>query len=272
MYPANFFSLFPAFPRNQRIFVAMSFDSRFDMRWNNVLDPAVRDIQIDGLALEPHRVDLTMSGDSILTEILDQISQCQIFLADITALDVLNGKSMRNPNVFYEIGLAHSVRLPEEVILFRSDKYELAFDISNVRVHLYDPDNYPDKARKLVSSVIKSSLHELDLRKHLAIRQAASKLDYESLIVLAEAQQGGGVTPPLRQTAGQILTAIARMDAISRLLELNALQTEFSRAITEVSIHQTAVHRDSSGLGVSYKITPFGSALLKSIKEGTASS
>ena len=41
MYPASFFGLFPPFPRDDRVFLAMSFDSRFDRRWNEVIAPAV---------------------------------------------------------------------------------------------------------------------------------------------------------------------------------------------------------------------------------------
>lgn len=33
MYPRNYFDFFPPFPRNLRVFVAMSFDDRFKKRW-----------------------------------------------------------------------------------------------------------------------------------------------------------------------------------------------------------------------------------------------
>ena len=42
MYPATFFGLFPPFPRDLRAFVAMSFEKRFDPRWEQVLQPAIR--------------------------------------------------------------------------------------------------------------------------------------------------------------------------------------------------------------------------------------
>src|SRR5687768_3983687 len=129
MYPATYFSLFPAFPRDNRVFVAMSFEERFDARWKDVLAPAVGLIQNNGVPLDAHRVDLRNASDSILTEILDGIARCRVFLGDISAIGEINGKPVRSANVLYEVGLAHAVRQPEEVVLLRSDDAALGFDI-----------------------------------------------------------------------------------------------------------------------------------------------
>ena len=51
MYPAIFFGLFPPFPRDERAFVAMSFDPRFDARWKNVIVPAVRSVHVNDTPL-----------------------------------------------------------------------------------------------------------------------------------------------------------------------------------------------------------------------------
>ncbi len=118
----------------------MSFDPSFDARWPHVLAPAVRAVLVNDRPLDPHRVDLRRVSDSILTEILDGIARCRVFLADLTSFGEINGRAVRNANVMYEVGLAHAVRQPEEVLLFRSDDLDLLFDITNVRVHRYDPD------------------------------------------------------------------------------------------------------------------------------------
>lgn len=265
MYPNTFFSLFPPFPRDFRAFVAMSFDKRFDSRWENVLSPALSRIQVNETSLEPHRVDLTRASDSILTEILDQIAHCRVFIADISAIDQLNQRAIRNANVFYEVGLAHATRLPEEVILFRSDNFELAFDISNVRVHSYDPDGHPEEAQKFVVETVISSLRQLDLKRSLAIRKAAESLDYESYNVLADAQHQSGVTPPPRRNMGEALAAVARLDAITRLLELGAIRTDFFRITDE--FFTTDMRNLSEENLVRYIATPFGAVLFKYIVE-----
>ena len=46
----------------------------------------------------------------------------------------------------HEIGIAQAVRLSKEVILFISDDDELLFELMNIRVNKYDPDNKPDEA------------------------------------------------------------------------------------------------------------------------------
>ena len=70
MFPRNYFGLFPPFPRENKVFVAMSFDDQFQSRWENVISPAIRNVSVNNTPLEPHRIDTRRIGDSILTEIL----------------------------------------------------------------------------------------------------------------------------------------------------------------------------------------------------------
>jgi hypothetical protein len=100
----------------------MSFDPAFDARWSTVLQPALKCVVLEnGIPLDPFRVDLSRSSDAILTEVLQAIADSAVIIADITALHELNRRPVRNGNVMYEVGLAHAARLPEEVLLFRSD-------------------------------------------------------------------------------------------------------------------------------------------------------
>ncbi len=256
MYPSAFFGLFPPFPREERAFVAMSFDARFDPRWRDVIAPAVRAVLVNEKPLDPHRVDLRKVGDSILTEILDGIARCRVFLADITTIGEMGGRAVRNANVMYEVGLAHAVRQAEEVLLFRSDDRELLFDITNVRVHRYDPDGSPESARQFVTDTIVESLREVDLKKGLAVRRAAESLDFPSWMALLEAR-GRPFHHPATRTMGQALGGIARAQAIGRLLEARALQAEFVRATPELV-------KDNEGPAerlVKYRITSFGLAV-----------
>jgi hypothetical protein len=89
-------------------------------------------------------------------------------------------ESFRNANVMYEVGIAHATRLPEEVLLFRSDDDRLLFDGANVRVNKYAPDERPDEARSIITKSIIDTLKELDLRRSLAVRQTAETLDFPS--------------------------------------------------------------------------------------------
>jgi len=86
MYPANYFVLFPPFPRENKVFIAMSFDQRFEDRWTRVIGPAIRNIRVNDVPLEPHRVDIRQVSDSILTEILAGITITAPFLRTLPLL------------------------------------------------------------------------------------------------------------------------------------------------------------------------------------------
>lgn len=235
MYPNTYMSLFPPFPRDNRVFVAMSFHPRFDERWHNVIVPAVRRVKVAGTALEPYRVDLRKASDSVLTEILEGISRCRFFLADITVIGELDGHSVRNGNVLYEVGLAHSTRLPEEVALLRSDKKELLFDVMNIRVLEYDPDGDPSAAQDLVVDAIVQSLKELDLRKSLSVKRVAESLDADSWDLIFVAHSEGIVYhPPAIKTMRDALGDATRRHAIDRLLETGALRAEIVKLTSEL--------------------------------------
>ncbi len=249
----------------------MSFDKRFDSRWNNVIKPALSLVRFNNVPLEPHRVDLTKASDSILTEILDNIGRCRVFVADITALDQVNNRAIRNQNVFYEIGLVHATRLPEEVLLFRSDDFELTFDISNVRVHHYDPDGNPEESRKIIISTVTNSLNELDLKRNLAIRQAMERLDEFSLDILLEAASEGSVIYQPRKTS--VLVSIDdRLNTINRLLDLGAIQLNlevFKAQLNMIAKQNLSATELSKKLnrqleeGYRYYLTPFGAVLIE---------
>lgn len=225
MYPTNFFSLVPPFPRGHRVFVAMSFDTRFDQHWKEVLEPALSAVTVDGINLQPYRVNAGHVSDSILTEILDGISSARLIVADITSIGTLDGRPLRNANVMYEVGLAHAVRLPEEVVLFRSDDDALLFDMANVRVNGYSPET-PLEARAVVTGAVQNALSEARSRRHATVMRLTSMLDIPSWVALVESVSHGIPQPP-HGTVGQAVGGVQRMGAISRLLALGLLETRF---------------------------------------------
>jgi hypothetical protein len=258
MFPRNYFGLFPPFPRENKVFVAMSFDDRFLPRWENVILPAIRNVAVNDVPLEPDRVDARRIGDSILTEILGGVSNDRLILADITTLELVDGRPIRNGNVMYEIGLAHSVRLPEEVLIFRSDSDRLLFDVANVRINSYDPDGDPAGARSQVSDAIIESLKELDLKRNLAVKSAAQSLDFNGWWVLSMAAENNGVHQFQTKTVGEALGNAANNAAIVRLLEFRALETDYVKLTPEL-VKQPDGPAEQL---FKYKATAFGKAIL----------
>lgn len=75
--------------------------------------------------------DFTNAGDldnqqNILQDIVEGIYQADVIIADLTGL---------NPNVFYELGLAHAMN--KKVIIITQDLGELPFDIKSYRANEY---------------------------------------------------------------------------------------------------------------------------------------
>jgi len=261
MYPLNLFTLFPPFPRENKVFVAMSFDRRFDKRWEEVIIEGVKEITVNGTHLEPYRVDIGKGSDSITSEILSGIGNCILFLADITTIGKIGDDPIRNGNVMYEVGIAQAVRLPAEVILFRSDDDPLLFDMVTNRVNYYNPDNEPEEAKQKVKDAIISTGNEINLQKHLSVRQAVDSLDYPDLLTLIFSSNSD-LNHPLTRTIKDVLSNIDRLNSIKRLLELGILNTQYKQITSEVFDE----FKDKPFEQIlSYKITPFGNAVFDEV-------
>src|SRR5215472_8510477 len=71
---------------------------RADEIYEFLIAPSVRES-----GLQPYRADLDAAPGAITPRMLSQLLQARIVIADLTA---------RNPNVFYELGVAHSFGRP----------------------------------------------------------------------------------------------------------------------------------------------------------------
>lgn len=265
MYPAELLNLFPPFPKTNMVFVAMSFDPKFMPRWTNVLCSAVHKVVFKDKELFPHRVDLSKKNDSVITEIVKNISECCLFIGDVSTnwylfIEGEQGKPIRNSNVLYEVGLAHACRLPEEVILLRSDNDVLDFDIAGVRVHSYDPDNV-ETSIEMVADLIVQALSSVDDKKRILVENTTKLLDAEMFSLLHETKD---IPQPIFRTMLDVPPIAERISAINRMLGLGLLQTIFNELTPEI------IKGPFHGL-LSYRITSFGKAVLGRIKQKTDS-
>ena len=71
MHPQAFLQTMWQAKLRSQIFVAMTFDRRYTRRFENVIAPAISGVRMGQLVLEPLRVDISKTGDPILTEIID---------------------------------------------------------------------------------------------------------------------------------------------------------------------------------------------------------
>lgn len=88
------------------------------------------------------RADAEIFGTGkIIDQIWRGIQDAQILIAELTT---------KNPNVFYELGLAHASEKP--VILISSNEDDVPFDLRHIRVILYDRSD-PFWGQKLIDNI-----------------------------------------------------------------------------------------------------------------------
>ena len=105
-------------------FVLMPFDPRFD----EVYEKLHATLQSPDLNLICRRAD-DVRAPNILETILKQIAQSEYVLADLTG---------SNPNVFYELGIAHCVKDASSVVILAQDIGSVPFDLRHLRCILYE--------------------------------------------------------------------------------------------------------------------------------------
>jgi hypothetical protein len=117
-------------------FVMMPFGAWFDRYYQEIYIPAIKEA-----GFEPVRADELFTTGSVVEQIWEQIEKAKLLLAD------LSGK---NPNVFYELGLAHAAKKP---VVFTSAQVEdVPFDHRHLRVIIYEIRE-PEWAARLKQSV-----------------------------------------------------------------------------------------------------------------------
>ena len=104
MYPKAFFASKKIDQRDGKCFVIMPFAQSFDEVYETIREA----LESPDLNLHCRRADELEGGGHIMEDVLKQIGEAEIVIADLTG---------RNPNVFYELGIAQMIKDVEKVIL-----------------------------------------------------------------------------------------------------------------------------------------------------------
>jgi hypothetical protein len=204
----------------------MSFDPRYLRRFERIFTPAISGIHIGNLVLETLRVDLSKTGDPILTEIVDGMAHSQMVVADVsvTGKDSVTGKSYRNANVLYEVGIALACRQSSEVLLVRDDTEEFLFDLSVVPHKTIDFTK-ETLAIEILRSDIVQRLKQRTLINDARVDIAISTLTPEGIEELIS----NALASPMRTILGESPSSGASKDrqiARSRLLDRQLLERD----------------------------------------------
>jgi len=135
-------------------FVIMPFDREFDAVYDKLIEPALADA-----GYKVGRADKTLDQRNILKDIIPNIYRADLIVADITT---------RNANVFYELGVAHT--LSKAVVMVIQDAEEIPFDLRSYRVIPYST-RY-DEADRLTEEL-----------RNIAVAHREGKVTFENPVV-----------------------------------------------------------------------------------------
>lgn len=127
-------------------FVMMPFAPPLGTYYDAIYKPA-----IEKAGLTPVRADADIFGTGkIIDQIWGGINKAKVLVAELTK---------RNPNVFYELGLAHALNKP--VVLISSNEEDVPFDLQHIRVVYYDV-NDPFWGSKLIAKISENILSAIE--------------------------------------------------------------------------------------------------------------
>lgn len=137
-------------------FVVMPFAGAIGGYYQQVYEPAIKKA-----GLLPVRADADIFGTGkIIDQIWSGINAARVLVAELTT---------RNPNVFYELGLAHALNKP--VVLVSSNEKDVPFDLQHIRVIYYDVTD-PFWGQKLIEKVAENILSALKNPEEAVFKRA----------------------------------------------------------------------------------------------------
>lgn len=127
-------------------FVVMPFSGWVDSYYEAIYRPA-----IEAAGLIPRRADDFYRPSAIIEDIWELTKSSQIILADLTG---------RNPNVLYELGLAHAIAKP--VVMVTQSIEDIPFDLKGLRIIEYQTQEatWAEALRVRIQQAIKEVLED----------------------------------------------------------------------------------------------------------------
>lgn len=202
-------------------------------------------------ALEPKwrvvRADEESAPDSITGQVIRRIYESELIVADMSG---------HNPNVFYEIAVAHGYRRP--VIHLMEDGQKVPFDLGDQRAIFYDLTN-PASVATAISRLSRAADHagkpDYDARNPLT--------QYEQFAAIKSAtgadEAGAAVADALAQLSGQVALLSRRVSelddrrsprgaiaAVAAARELNDLEAELAHVEKQMQRRLTETDGDAS--------------------------
>lgn len=138
----DFFRTHPPLPKAGFCFVAMPFKTDLAPVYSAIKEA----LGAAELGFRCYRADEDASGGIVMTNVLQELMDAEVVIADLTG---------GNANVFYELGIAHTIKDAKSVVLITQDKPP--FDVAPYQYCPYTMDNLPVFKRRLGEAVKKAT-------------------------------------------------------------------------------------------------------------------
>lgn len=158
-------------------FMIMPFSSEFNSIYGIIKD------ELSKNGINCNRADEMNGTQPIVNKIIRGILKSRYIIVDLT---------YARPNVFYELGIAHSFRDAQNILLLKQPQTEYPFDITHLPYKEYDADN-EFQLRAIVSKFIKDSKYISDFQDALTINDITNYTINESSNYIQYVQEYFGV-------------------------------------------------------------------------------
>lgn len=235
---------------HREIFVVMPFEKEFDFIYNELIVPATKTANEklgfnEDLSLCPYRTKDDIRTTSGWINVLEHLISAKIVLGVLTS---------NNPNVFYELGIAHATQPITRQILIAEKGYETKFDTKDLIYYEYDPSTLSKCVIPLgerISDAVKQYKIE-DEKKIRKARMFIGLFDFE--VIMQYGERSHFAIRSQDRTGYDLANGEGSFDrcvegiknlCLSGLLGLNTLsKREGNRVVVEFSYYWTSLGND----------------------------
>ena len=218
-------------------FVICPFGGWHDRYSKEIFYPAVEDA-----GLKPLRADDIFGPSPIVSDVWRSVKRAKIVLADLTG---------RNPNVLYELGLAHAIQRP--VVMVTQNMGDVPFDLRALRVIVYE-QQAPNWGTALQREITKS-LREVVASPERFVpatfleqspRRTSGTVEPQEKRILQLEQQVASMQRPLQSPSALATWATSRAApfrvwSIPPSVQREALEQELMLRLSEPSSGQATI-------------------------------
>lgn len=162
MYPLNLLNEIHS-ENEELVFVVMPFADEYLPIYTKLIKPSVKNVSKElSINLRAERNDEKQYTYEGWTEILKNIFSARLIIGVMTDY---------NPNVFYELGIAHATRPLTKQILISESGFKQCFDTKDIiqmQFPRFEPEKSVQTLSKKISSCLKKSEEDLELSVRIA--------------------------------------------------------------------------------------------------------